>query len=133
MEMRIIKNQNMKWWIGVTACTLLFLTIIIFSYIKMGFVFKGVRIVAKLEQKTDSPMTIISGTADKATVLTLNGREIFIDKQGNFSESIAVLPGYSIISLNAKDRFGKTAEKTFEIVREAEAKAVAFKNGQIIN
>jgi len=133
MEMRIIKNQNMKWWIGVVACTLLFLTILIFSYIKMGFIFKGVKIVANLQQQTDSPLTTISGQAAKATVLTLNGREIFIDKQGNFSESIAMLPGYSVVTLMAKDKFGKSAEKKFEIVKEANAKTFAFKNGQIIN
>jgi hypothetical protein len=75
----------------------------------------------------------VRGVADKATRITLNGREIFIDKDGNFSESISMLPGFSIVTLNAKDKFGKTAEKKFEVVLAENAKAIAFKSVKVIN
>lgn len=130
MKIRDIKNKNMKWWIGTVSCVLLFVFITIFGYEKMCFIWHGVEIDANLEEKEDSNLVTIKGVAEKATHLTINGREIFIDKKGNFSEVVSLLPGYSVINLNAEDKFGKTAEKKFELVREeknAEAIALADK------
>ena len=128
-----LKNKNIKWWIERISCISLFVVILIFGYEKMSFVFNGVKIEATLEQKVDSSLTTIKGTAAKAIYITLNGREIFIDKNGNFSESIVILPGFSVVTLNAKDKFGKTAEKKFEVVTKENAKAIAFKSDEIIN
>lgn len=133
MQLKFIKNKNIKWWAGIISTTLLFFIIGIFSYEKMCFIFKGVEIEASFEKKNDSSLATISGNASKAVYLSLNGREIFIDKEGNFSESIAVLPGFSVVTLNARDKFGKTALKTFEVVTEKNAPAIAFKNNGIIN
>ena len=124
--MREIKNKNIKWWLGIMSCVILFVIIMIFGYEKMSFVFNGIKIEAVLEQKDDSSLAIVSGNAEKAVYITLNGREIFIDKEGNFSESIIILPGFSIITLNARDKFGKTAEKKFQVVVKENAKAIAM-------
>jgi len=126
--MKRIKNKNIKWWIGTISCIALFAIIIVFGYEKMCFVWKGVEIEATIEREADSSLAVIKGVAAKATHITLNGREIFIAKDGAFYESIAILPGFSIVTLNAEDKFGKTAEKKFEIVREGNASAIAFKN-----
>jgi hypothetical protein len=104
----------------------------LFSYEKMCFVWKGVEIKATMEQKNDSPLAKITGNASKAIYLTLNGREIFVDKEGNFSESIVFLPGFSVVTLDARDKFGKTAKKKFEVVYEESAKAIAFRSVNII-
>jgi hypothetical protein len=130
--MRNIKNKSIKWWIGIVSCVALFAVIGIFSYEKMCFIFKGVKIEATIEQAKDSSLVEVSGKASKATYITLNGREIFVDKEGNFSESIAVLPGFSVVTLNAKDKFGKTAEKKFEMVYDGDAKSFAYINSDII-
>ena len=123
----------MKWWVGIGSCASLFIVIVIFGYAKMSFMVKGVEIEATIEQKDSSSLATVSGIASKATYITLNGREIFIDKEGNFSESIAMLPGFSVVTLSAKDKFGKTALKKFEIVLEGNAPAIAFKSNEIIN
>ena len=133
MKIRGLKNKNMKWWVGIMSCVVLFSIILVFSYEKMSFVWEGVKIKATIEQKSDSSIATVTGNASKAIYLTLNGREIFIDKDGNFSEAIAVLPGFSIVTLNARDKFGKTAEKKFEVVYKESAKAIAFKSDEIIN
>jgi len=132
MKTRNIKNKNIKWWIGIISCASLFIVIIFFSCEKMSFVWKGVKIEATMEQKIDSTLSVIKGNAEKAVYITLNGREIFIDKNGNFSESISVLPGFSIVTLSARDKFGKTAEKKFEVVKEEDARTIAF-GSEIIN
>jgi len=124
----------MKWWVGIMSCITLFAIIMVFSYEKMCFVWKGVEIEATIEKKENSSVVIIKGKAEKANYLALNGREIFIDKEGNFSESISLLPGFSVVTIDAKDKFGKSAIKKFQIVMEKDAKAIAFeKNSQIIN
>jgi hypothetical protein len=124
--MRNIKNKNIKWWIGIISCIVLFSIIMIFGYEKMCFIWKGIEIKATIKQANNSPLATVSGNASKATYLVLNGREIFIDKDGNFAESIVVLPGFSIVTLNARDKFGKTAEKKFEVFYEENAKAIAL-------
>jgi len=108
------------------SCVVLFVIIVVFGYEKMSFIFNGIKIEATLEQKDDSSLAVVSGNASKAVYITLNGREIFIDKEGNFSESIVILPGFSIVTLNARDKFGKTAEKKFQVVVKENAKAIAM-------
>lgn len=65
---------------------------------------------------TDSIIKV-TGVAKNAIKLTLDGREISIDQQGNFSETIALTPGYNVVSLWAKDKFGYVDEKNYQIIR----------------
>ncbi len=133
MQLKIIKNKNMKWWVGAISCIALFLIIGIFSYEKMSFVFKGIKIDATIEKRGDSSLAVIKGVASKATYISLNGREIFINKNGDFSESVILLPGFSVVTINARDKFGKTAEKKFEVVVEKSSDAFAFIDTEVIN
>lgn len=57
----------------------------------------------------------ISGVAKNASKITLNGREIVIDKQGNFYENIALLSGYNIVSIYAEDKFGHKDEENYQL------------------
>jgi len=113
-----IKNKNIKWWVGIGSSVMLFVIIGIFSYMKMSFILRGVQIEAVIERTDNSPVTTITGNAKNATFISLNGREIFIDKKGNFYESIALIDGYSVITIDAKDKLGNSKEKKFEIVYE---------------
>jgi hypothetical protein len=129
--MRKIKNKNIKWWIGVSSCTLLFLIIGFYSYLKMSFVVHGVEIQAHLEKNGNSPIVAVKGNAKNAIRLELNGREIDVDENGAFSEQVALEPGLSVMSLSAIDKFGKTADKKIDVMYE-ETGAVAARDS-IIN
>jgi hypothetical protein len=59
----------------------------------------------------------IIGRADRVNDLTINGRPISLDEQGNFKETLIVFPGVNIITLDAKDQFGRSTEKQIEVVR----------------
>lgn len=125
--MTAIKNKNLKWWIGITSCVMLFVIIGIFAWEKMSFLVNGVQIKeAKIEQINDSSLAVVSGVAKNATYISLNGREIFIDKDGSFREAIALIPGYSVITIDAMDKFEKSAEKKFQMVYKESAPAVAM-------
>ena len=62
-----------------------------------------------------STVTII-GRADRVNSLSLNGKTVFIDESGNFQETILVLPGVNMITLSAKDQFGRSVNNQLELV-----------------
>lgn len=64
-------------------------------------------ISAKPEVVQTGRVIVLSGVAENVTSLTLNGRPIVTDREGNFSEGIVLENGYSVVSLDARDRFGR--------------------------
>lgn len=60
----------------------------------------------------------ITGNAKNSVELLLDGREISIDQSGNFNETIALLPGYNVVNIKAKDSFGNQDEKTYKLIFE---------------
>ncbi len=64
---------------------------------------------------TTTPFILVSGRAIHSNILLLNDLEIPQNLEGNFSESLLLAPGYNIISIEAKDRYGRTMKKTIEI------------------
>ena len=52
-------------------------------------------------------VTTIAGTADNITSLTLDGRPIFTDDDGAFREQLVLENGYTIMTLRAKDLYGR--------------------------
>ena len=123
--MRSIKNKNIKWWLGVTSCIMLFAIIGIFAYMKTSFLIKGIKIEAEIERNNGRVATV-KGKVPNAIHVSLNGREIFIDKDGSFSEPVALLPGLSVVTLDVADKFGKTKEKKFQLVNKESAPSVAL-------
>lgn len=126
--MRSIKNKNIKWWSSITSCAMLFIIIGVFAWEKMSFLVVGVQIEARIERDANTSITKVVGKAPNATYISLNGREIFIDKDGSFNETIALIPGFSVVTIDATDKFGKNREKKFQLVYEGEAPAVAMLN-----
>lgn len=98
----------------------------------MDFIFRGVKITASINKSEVSPLVKVLGKAKNATYISLNGREIFIDKDGNFTENIALLPGLSVITLSAEDKFGHVDEKKLEVKYQESTGVVAIGN-TIIN
>ena len=53
----------------------------------------------------------IAGTTKRVEALFVQGKQITRSPQGDFSVEVAVFPPYTIIEIEAKDRFNKTIEK----------------------
>jgi hypothetical protein len=123
--MKFHKNKSIKWWLGRISCIVLFVFIGTFAYMKMGFLLRGVQISAVISKTNTSPLIEIEGKAKNATYITLNGREIFIDRDGTFSEHVALLPGLSVLTINAEDKFGNVREKTLEVIYKETSGVVA--------
>ncbi len=58
----------------------------------------------------------ISGNAHNIVSLTLNGKEIHTNASGDFTHTLVLPRGYTIVTLEAQDRFGRTTTLTREFV-----------------
>jgi hypothetical protein len=60
----------------------------------------------------------IIGKATRANTLTLQGRKITVDTEGNFMETLVSSYPYTILVLTATDGYGKTVTKIIRVVPE---------------
>ncbi len=63
-------------------------------------------------------LVLIQGTTKKINSISFNDRPIFIDQSGRFSEKLLLAPGYTVLTIRAKDRFGREVVKRLELVRK---------------
>jgi len=58
----------------------------------------------------------IHGVARNIVKITLNGREINTTKEGLFAEDVVLESGYTMMTIEAFDRFGRSTQVTREYV-----------------
>lgn len=75
--------------------------------------------------ETNAQMVKIEGHADRITSLTMNGTDIPVTEQGDFSEPFVLAAGMNEITLQAKDKYGKETVKIVRIVYSPAARATA--------
>ena len=95
--------------------------IIIGSLALVGYALWQARllIIGPVITLTEEPTTVqssrsvtLSGTTANITTLSLNGQTIYTDKSGQFNEILILENGYSLMTLKATDRYGRTTELT---------------------
>ena len=67
--------------------------------------------LAPISQNNGDVVTL-SGTALHSKQITINGEPTSLDSNGTFSEPVALLPGYNVITVASVDAFGKTKTRT---------------------
>ena len=112
-------NRGAKKIIQTIALCVFFILIISYAFFRSYDLIFGVKIknvnITDGGSVTDSVIDV-KGNAQNAVNLILDGREISIDQNGNFNETIALSPGYNIINIKAKDKFGYTDEKNYKLI-----------------
>jgi len=112
-------NTDAKKIMKIGSIFLLSLFIIIFGFFTSKDVIFGVKIknINIIDgTKVANNIIEITGNAKNAVNLTLNDRPISIDRKGNFDETIALLSGYNVINIKAKDEFGNNDEKNYKLM-----------------
>ena len=117
-------RANAKKILQMSSLVIFFLLICFYAFFGAQDLIFGVKIQNVMANDTpllsggkfENNIIQIKGAAKNAIKLTLNGREITIDENGNFNETIALLPGYNIINIKAKDKFGYVDEKNYQII-----------------
>lgn len=108
-------HDDFKSKLKIGILILLFIGIASYALYRTRALIAGVHLevhgVTQYESRTD-PLVTISGNAKRATELLINGRVIYITKDGDFSEQLLLFPGYNIIKIEATDKFGKQKEET---------------------
>jgi len=64
----------------------------------------------------ENPLVIIEGRARNISWISLNDRQIFTDEEGRWSEKLIVSSGTSIITVKARDRFGRERKKSLQVI-----------------
>ncbi len=59
---------------------------------------------------TDTRIVTLAGQANNITKISLNGRQIFTDPTGYFREALVLENGYTIATIAATDRYGRTTK-----------------------
>lgn len=63
-----------------------------------------------------NPLLTLEGQAENVARIELNGRQIFVDEEGRWSEKLLLSPGTSIMTLTARDRFGREDEAQVRVI-----------------
>ncbi|OGZ08300.1 MAG: hypothetical protein A3D65_01030 [Candidatus Lloydbacteria bacterium RIFCSPHIGHO2_02_FULL_50_13] len=92
--------------------------IIFYGYYQSRAIIAGPTIVVDMPKTgatATTSLVTVRGSVARATVITLQGRPIFIDLNGRFSEQLLLMDGYNIIELTAKDAEGRVERKVIEL------------------
>jgi hypothetical protein len=100
-----------------TFFAILSIFILIYGMFKIFPLLRGPQIFVEglKNGENHGPIAFISGKTVGAKELKLNNNEIILDEEGNFSDTLLLSAGYNIISLSAKDGFGRERTKTYNI------------------
>ena len=114
-------RQDAKKVVKIISVSVLFIFIVIYAFFRSKDLIFGVKIrnvnIVDSAKVTESILKI-TGNARNAIKLTLDGREISVNQQGDFDETISLLSGYNIINIKAEDKFGKIDEKNYKLIKE---------------
>lgn len=90
-----------------------------YAYFALHAYLRGPQIIVWSPQNgatMEQSYTVIEGMARGIAYFYLDDRQIFTDEAGYFKESLLLYPGYNIIVLSAKDRFGRTTENRLQLM-----------------
>jgi len=64
----------------------------------------------------ESPEISVEGETEKEVSIEINGQNINVNADGKFKEMVSLQPGRNQITIEAKNRFGKTAQEDVDVV-----------------
>ncbi len=105
--------------LGLIIFIIIAVVIGVYAYSRSLNYFKGPNIVLSCPRTmatTTTPFVEIRGRAERIAKIRLNQRPIFTDDAGVFIESLLLMPGYNILALEAGDIFGRSTNKTIELI-----------------
>jgi len=119
-------DKTPKRILGLSIVAAIVLGLGAYAYLQSKEFLRGPVVTITEPQSGDmstSSRILLRGAGKNISFLTLNGRQIFTDERGHFEESILLPEGYSVHTLEAKDRFGHKIEEKLELVYKPEHNA----------
>ena len=76
-----------------------------------------IKLVESIPSTISTSTVLVHGTAENIISLSLNGRAIFTTDSGEFKETVTLPVGYSILTIEAIDRYGAHSRLLRNVVR----------------
>lgn len=112
---RGITLRNILYYVSILIVSCLFIGYAVFQ---ARFLLVGP--VITLENIPDTiqveRVVMLQGSAENIAFLSLNGRQIYTDKKGYFQETLVLENGYTVATVQAQDRYGRSSSYTKEFV-----------------
>ena len=111
--------KNLKTYLKFTLTTLFAIAILGYALFQARNIISGPIVIVQEPENgatLDYSLVDIKGTAKNISHISMNDRQIFTDDKGEFNEKLLLSYGYNIITIKAKDRFGRDTEKTLELI-----------------
>lgn len=112
-------REKTKRYIKIAIIAIVVLSILGYAYSTTEALLHGATITVISPENGatvhHSPI-VIKANVENAATITLNGRTVFSNGEGEIIEREMLNTGYNIIVLQAKNRFGQSTEKTIELV-----------------
>lgn len=108
-------NFSTRQWVILVLSLLLVLYILF----QARFLILGPRVT--IDSPRDGEMVststvTLSGSAYNISWISLNGRQIFTDEEGQWQEKLLLSPGASIMTVKVRDRFGREKEESIRLI-----------------
>lgn len=100
----------LRRWLQLAGGLLVVAILLAYTAYQARFLLQGPQITLGEEPtivQSDRSVTLTGSTRNIARI-TLNGRQIFTDETGIFEEVMWLENGYTIATLSAEDRYGRT-------------------------
>lgn len=110
--------MDIKRNLRAIAIILFFTLFVLYGGFEMVKVFLGPSLTITSPKDLDTSevnLIDVTGNVARVSYITLNDRQIFADTSGHFDEKLLLLPGYNIITVKVKDRFGKEKQQILHI------------------
>lgn len=95
--------------VGIIGLFLLFYAVFQARFLIVG---PQIALAVEPEPHQNDRQIFLEGTAYNISRLWLNDRQIYTDAQGNFKEALVLENGYTISTLRAEDRYGRSTDLT---------------------
>lgn len=118
MEILSVSGTPFKTVVKAFVLTLALMLVLLFVIFQARFLIIGPQIVLKdgISGPQNERQIYLDGTAYNISRLWLNDRQIYTDTEGNFKEALILENGYTIATLKAEDRYGRTTTVTKDLV-----------------
>jgi hypothetical protein len=94
-----------------------------YAYYQARNLIEGPSIVLTNEPPTiqSERVVTLSGTARNVVVIRVNGKEMHTNEQGRFEHALVLENGYTVATIEAEDRYGRTIDLTRSFIYTPDA------------
>jgi len=109
---KVLKQLEFRTILKLAAASIALVFLILYALFQARFLIVGPQIVLSYEPGSiqNERQIYLEGTTYNISRLWLNDRQIYTDAQGSFKEALILENGYTVSTLRAEDRYGRSTD-----------------------